>query len=83
MYSDSADGADASPSEIGSIETFVPKWIESSFCDTSRCVSVATLDGNLVGIRDTKQSDGPILTYTRDEWNAFVQGVRSGDFDTI
>jgi uncharacterized protein DUF397 len=31
-------------------------------------------------IRDSKRPDMAPLTFTRDEWSAFVQGVSAGEF---
>lgn len=45
------------------------------------CVEVA---GNLPGavaVRDSKDRDGPALAFTPDGWNAFVAGVKDGEFD--
>jgi hypothetical protein len=28
-----------------------------------------------------KDTDGPILSYTPDEWHAFISDVKYGDFD--
>ena len=52
----------------------------SSFCSEGKCVGVA-LDGPLVQIVDTKDSDLPPLRFTREEWAAFVAGVKNGEFD--
>lgn len=38
-------------------------------------------DGSLVGMRDSKDSDGPILVFTEEAFRQFVAGVRAGDFD--
>jgi hypothetical protein len=33
-------------------------------------------------VRDTKDhGQGPILTFTRAEWEAFLNGCRGGEFD--
>lgn len=63
-------------------------WRTSSRCaaDRPQCVAVAIekLDagGALVHVRDTHQGDaGEVLTFTDDEWRAFVEGVRAGEFD--
>jgi hypothetical protein len=32
-------------------------------------------------MRDSKDPDGPVLTFTPDEWNAFTLGVQDGEFD--
>jgi len=47
------------------------------------CVEVASLPGDGIGIRDSKDSDGPVLRFTPDEWNAFLGGVRNGEFDQL
>jgi hypothetical protein len=55
-------------------------WHKSTFSGSSGCVEVATLD-HLVGVRDTKDRQGPILVFRYDEWDAFLAGVRGGEFD--
>ncbi len=56
-----------------------PSWRKSRFCDSGACVEVAVTGGE-VAIRDSKTSDGPILRFSRSEWDAFVAGVEAGDF---
>jgi hypothetical protein len=57
-------------------------WRRATFCNSGACVEVA-VGASHVQVRDSKnESDrGPILSYTRDEWQAFVQGVKAGEFD--
>jgi hypothetical protein len=57
-------------------------WRKSSLCGSSSCIEVAQLRGG-VAIRDSKESEGPVLRYTSDEWKAFVAGVKAGEFDDI
>jgi hypothetical protein len=45
------------------------------------CVEVASLPGDQIGVRDSKDTEGPVLRFTPDEWNAFLGGVRNGEFD--
>ena len=57
-------------------------WIKSSLSfSNGNCVEVASLPNNEVGIRDSKDTAGPVLRFTPDEWHAFVGGVRNGEFD--
>jgi hypothetical protein len=35
--------------------------------------------GGAVLVRDSKDPDGPVLSFDRDEWRAFVEGIRLGD----
>jgi hypothetical protein len=45
------------------------------------CVEVAaSVDGH-VGVRDSKDQQGPILVFAPGEWVAFTAGVRDGEFD--
>jgi hypothetical protein len=54
------------------------RWAKSSHSNSfSNCVEVASLpDG--VAVRDSKDPDGPVLTFTRSEWESFLQAVKSG-----
>ncbi|HEY8527942.1 MAG TPA: DUF397 domain-containing protein [Acidimicrobiales bacterium] len=46
------------------------------------CVEVAFAADGTVGVRDSKQQgDGPVLEFTPAEWEAFLGGVREGEFD--
>jgi hypothetical protein len=44
------------------------------------CVEVGVRDG-LIRVRDTKDRDGGELTFNANEWDAFVRGVKAGEFD--
>jgi hypothetical protein len=54
-------------------------WLKSKRCDSNTCVEVALI-GQEVALRDSKDPSGPVLRFTRQEWNAFVAGVEAGDF---
>ena len=46
------------------------------------CVEVGQLPDGFVTVRDTKDPERRTsLTFTRDEWEAFVKGVKNGEFD--
>ena len=53
----------------------------SSFCGISGCVEVAKLPGGDIVIRDSKIAASPVLSFTGEEWDAFVRGVKNGEFD--
>lgn len=58
-------------------------WHKSSLsADTGNCVEVAHLPDGTTAIRDSKAPDGPILTFNATEWRAFVEGAKTGEFDT-
>jgi len=45
-------------------------------------VEVASL-GDGVALRDSKDQDGPVLRFTREEWSAFLVGAKAGEFDDL
>jgi|tagenome__1003787_1003787.scaffolds.fasta_scaffold20975652_2 hypothetical protein len=51
----------------------------ASFCGSSGCVEVA-FDGDLVALRDSKRADSPVLVFDSEEWQAFLSGVKAGEF---
>jgi hypothetical protein len=57
-------------------------WHRSSACDgaDTTCVEVAVRTAG-VAVRDSKDPGGPELRFTAAEWDAFVRGVRAGEFD--
>lgn len=64
--------------------TATPRWRKSSFSVAAgECVELAALDGGLVGVRDSKDPGGGVLAFTRAELDAFVQGVKAGEFDDL
>jgi hypothetical protein len=66
-----------------SVDTAAPKWIKSSLSyGNGNCVEVAGLSGDIIMVRDSKNATkGPVLGFTPGEWDAFVGGVRNGEFD--
>lgn len=57
-----------------------PEWQRSSYCGSNACVEVS-LTSDAVLVRDSKNPEVAPLTFTADEWSAFVQGVRAGEFN--
>lgn len=53
----------------------------SSFCRIGDCVEVGQLPGGSVAVRDSKNPDDRSLVFSHAEWEAFVQGVKAGEFD--
>jgi hypothetical protein len=48
---------------------------------TTNCVEVAANSPGVIAVRDSKDPDGPKLTFAPAEWDAFTAGVRAGEFD--
>jgi Domain of unknown function (DUF397) len=70
------------PSDIPPSARASLAWRVARDCDAGTCISVAPHKGMIV-IGDTKNPDGPVLSYNHDEWLAFVRGIRQGDFDDL
>jgi hypothetical protein len=58
-------------------------WRKSTRSGSAGCVELAPLPGGGVAVRDSKDPNGPILRYTAVEWDAFLDGARRGEFDTL
>lgn len=58
------------------------EWTISSYSDSASCVEVRqTADG--IETRNSNDRNGPVVTYTPAEWDAFIKGVRNGEFDLM
>jgi hypothetical protein len=57
-------------------------WVKSSLSFANgNCVEVAGLTDGEIGVRNSRDAEGPVLRFTPDEWHAFLGGVRNGEFD--
>jgi Domain of unknown function (DUF397) len=55
------------------------QWRKSSYSgNTGNCVQVAVTE-SVVGIRDSKDPDGPDLVVTHQEWRGLVQTIKTGE----
>jgi hypothetical protein len=57
-------------------------WVKSSRSGPTggNCVEVAALADGQVAMRNSRQPEGPVLVFTRAEWDAFLIGARDGEF---
>ena len=59
-------------------------WVKSSLSfSNGNCVEVANLPDGRIGVRNSRDSEGPVLRFTSDEWHAFLGGARNGEFDSF
>jgi hypothetical protein len=58
-------------------------WRKASYSgQNGHCVEAAAADGT-VYVRDSKDPHGPVLGFTREEWYAFLDGAKKGEFDSL
>ena len=57
-------------------------WFKSSLSGGQHnCVEVAFLDGARVAVRNSKHPDSGTAVFLPSEWQAFIGGVKLGEFD--
>ena len=57
-------------------------WRTTLTCNGGACVKVAASD-QVILIGDSKEPEGPVLSYSHTEWRQFVDGIKSGEFDDL
>jgi Domain of unknown function (DUF397) len=59
-------------------------WRRSSAADPADdCIEIAALPGGDVAVRSSGDPDATPLVYTRAEIDAFILGVKDGEFDDL
>lgn len=66
-----------SSSELSSLDIPFRTAVKSG---GTSCVQVARRDGMIL-VADSKRPGGPVLAYTPQEWDAFLDGAKKGEFD--
>jgi hypothetical protein len=57
-------------------------WVKSSLSFANgNCVEVSDLPEGAIGVRNSRDREGPVLRFTPAEWHDFLGGVRKGEFD--
>jgi len=59
----------------------VTEFRTSSYCNFGNCVEVGRTPDGAVLVRDTKDRAQQALSFTDEEWAAFVAGGKAGEFD--
>ena len=58
-------------------------WVKARLSDTgTSCVEQRVHDG-MIEIRDTKDRSGPVLRFRHDEFAAWLDGAKRGEFDHL
>jgi hypothetical protein len=57
-------------------------WVKSSLSYAlGNCVEVSDLPDGVIGVRNSRFPEGPVLAFTAAEWQAFIGGAHLGEFD--
>ncbi len=57
-------------------------WFKSSRSSAGdNCVEASFAQNGDVGVRDSKDPNGPTLEFTATEWSVFIAAVHDGIFD--
>ncbi|MFE6749063.1 DUF397 domain-containing protein [Kitasatospora purpeofusca] len=64
-----------------------PQWFTSSYSSNGGdCIEVARNLASRTGVvpvRDSKDIEGPALTFLAEAWRSFLSAVRAGEFGII
>ncbi|MFH8758094.1 DUF397 domain-containing protein [Streptomyces atroolivaceus] len=65
------------------IDLSAATWRKSSHSnqDGGACIEIADDFAAVVPVRDSKNPQGPVLTFSADRWASFVSAVRDGVVD--
>jgi len=55
-------------------------WRKSSFSEAGSCVEVAWMAESVL-LRDSKNPAGPVLSFSLNEWHAFLAVLKEGHLD--
>lgn len=56
------------------------QWRKASYSSSNggTCVEVASNLPGIVAVRDSKDPEGPVLTFAPDDWQTFAARVKAG-----
>ena len=55
------------------------EWQRSTFCADRACIELAAAQEEVL-LRDSKNTAGPVLRFSRPEWEDFRVAVAAGEF---
>ncbi|WP_434742317.1 DUF397 domain-containing protein [Micromonospora sp. SH-82] len=57
-------------------------WRKSTRSGSSgNCIEIADGHPGVVGVRDSKDQQGPVLSFTSGQWSDFVQSIKARQLD--
>lgn len=59
-------------------------WVKASYSGAAgHCMEMARADTDQFLVRDSKNPNGTVLTFTKAEKDAFIAGAKDGEFDNL
>jgi hypothetical protein len=59
-------------------------WRKSSWSyGSGQCIEVATPSSNRIAVRDSKNAQSAVLSFSSAQWNAFVASIQSGKLGRV
>ncbi len=66
------------------VDLTTARWAKSSYSQQGgNCIEVAPGFHAVMPVRDSKDPEGPVLTFPADAFAKFVSAVRAGEFGTV
>lgn len=60
------------------------RWVKArASTGNGACVETTSVRADEICVRNSRDPQGPVLRFTKEEWTAFVSGVKAGEFDAI
>ncbi|WP_031073094.1 DUF397 domain-containing protein [Streptomyces sp. NRRL WC-3742] len=60
------------------------RWTKSSYSGNGgNCVEVAPGHSGALPVRDSKDPEGPVLTFSAKAWRSFLAATAAGEFDLL
>ena len=58
-------------------------WRKSSFSAEGQCVELTTTPAGMIAMRNSNNPAAGTAVFTKDEFQAFLLGVKAGEFDDM
>lgn len=69
---------------MAALDSSITHWRTSSFSgNNGTCVEVATLPDGHIAVRNSNRPHDGVVLFTRAEMNAWISGVKAGEFDDV
>lgn len=69
---------------MAALDSYITHWRTSSFSgNNGTCVEVATLPNGHIAVRNSNRPHDGVVLFTRAEMNAWISGVKAGEFDDL